>query len=78
MLTINGEKVNTVSDAAHWFGVSVKTVREWINKGIIPEPPTKEHGIKEVHIFPDEYLEDAALKLKEYRKQRRASKKRKN
>jgi DNA-binding transcriptional MerR regulator len=43
MLKIEGSDYKTIADVAkEEFGVSVKTLRQWIDKGIIPTPPKKE------------------------------------
>jgi len=74
VIVINGERCRTISDAAGHWGVSVKTVREWIKKGAIPEPPRKTHGLREMDIYPDEYMKEATKRLKEYRKKRKKKK----
>ncbi|MFH1070627.1 MAG: helix-turn-helix domain-containing protein [Candidatus Glassbacteria bacterium] len=59
MINIKGKNYNTVSDAAKYFGVSVKTVRDYIKRGIIPEPPKISQGLREIDIYPDEYIKQA-------------------
>lgn len=53
----------TIADAASEFGVSAKTVREWVRKGIIPEPGTIQIGTREVWHFPDGYMAKAKKAL---------------
>ena len=56
-----------MSDAASYFGVAVKTIRDWVNKGIISKPPQIEYGAGFLDIYPDEYIEKAKLELEKYR-----------
>lgn len=72
MLKIDGKEYRTVADAAECFRVSVKSIRSWINKGIIPPPPKIEYGLRDVEIFPDEYLEEARCAVIAYREKRKA------
>ncbi|GAB6909939.1 hypothetical protein JCM12296A_57870 [Desulfosarcina cetonica] len=67
-MVLNGEKHQTVSDAATYFGVKTKTVREWIKKGIISEPPSVTHGVRTVATFPDDYLRKAQTERNDYLK----------
>ncbi|MCG9893440.1 MAG: pentapeptide repeat-containing protein [Thermosynechococcaceae cyanobacterium MS004] len=64
----------TVSDAAKEFGVTTKTVNQWINKGILPKPPTMDIGTNTMNVFPKEYLDNAKKALQEYRQRKRLEK----
>lgn len=70
MVTVNGKDYITISDVKKDFGVSVKAIRDYINKGIIPRPPQVAHGTKLIDYFPPEYVEVAKNSLKEYREQK--------
>lgn len=70
-MRINGQRYPTVSDAASELGVTVKTVREWVNTGLIPAPPTVSRGTQEIDYFPPEYISDARRILELRRKERR-------
>ena len=39
MIIVKGKAYYTIVDAAEQLGVSSKTIRDYIRKGIIPEPP---------------------------------------
>lgn len=78
MLRIDGEDHKTVSDAAKWFQVSVKTVREWIRTEVLPPPPRKEMGLREVDVFPDDYLIAGQQLIAERRKRRREQRKKRS
>ncbi|HPQ42867.1 MAG TPA: helix-turn-helix domain-containing protein [Syntrophales bacterium] len=67
MLIIEGETYFTISDAAKIFGVSTKTVRSYINNGIIPDPPEVQYGLRTLKHFPPEYMEKAKKSLDTYR-----------
>lgn len=67
MLEIKEKNDKTLSDAAKHLGVSPKTVRGWIKKRIIPEPPKKNYGIRKIDIFTEKYLEQASKLVDEYR-----------
>jgi hypothetical protein len=71
MITIDGKQYSTITDAVKEFGgVSTKTLREWITKGIIPAPPKLEWGLRTVLHFPREYIEQAKAELACYRKRK--------
>lgn len=72
MLRINGTDYKTISDAAAWFEVSVKTVRQWIEKGVIPKPPKKDYGTRDIEVFTDEYLEEADRSKDAYKEKKKA------
>lgn len=64
---VNGTSYPTISDASDHFKVSTKTIREWIEKGVIPQPPTVEYGTRELQIFPSDYLRKAEAARKDYK-----------
>lgn len=64
---VNGSSYPTISDASDHFKVSTKTIREWIEKGVIPAPPTVEYGTRELQIFPPNYLREAEAARKAYK-----------
>lgn len=70
-VTTNGNTYRTISDGARELGVSAKTVRDWINKGIIDEPPLIEYGVRTIQHFPPEYIKKALTQLKDYRERKR-------
>lgn len=63
----DGEDYRTIADAAAHFGVSAKTVRDWIRRGVLPPPPSFEYGLRSVSYFPDDYLATADDALKRRR-----------
>jgi predicted site-specific integrase-resolvase len=67
MIYKDGKQFKTIAEAAKEFGVSAKTVREWIHKGIIDEPPTIEQGIRTIAYFPNDYLSKSKEKVRDYR-----------
>jgi hypothetical protein len=71
VIVIHGQTYLTIVDAAQMIGVSAKTVREYIAKGIIPEPPVVRYGIRLIKHFPQGYMEDAVNTLKQYRNSRK-------
>jgi DNA-binding transcriptional MerR regulator len=69
MILKDGKAYETIAEAAKQLGgVSAKTVREWIRKGIIDEPPTLEHGIRTMAYFPPKYIKRAKERLRDQRK----------
>ncbi|HLE19260.1 MAG TPA: helix-turn-helix domain-containing protein [Syntrophales bacterium] len=70
MIVINRQAYFTTIDAAVGLGVSTKTIREYIKKGIIPPPPEIRHGVRLVKHFPHEYMESAKALLERHRKVR--------
>jgi len=67
-MSINGESHPTIKDAAKKFGVTAKTIDSWIAKGIVALPPSKTRGLREVHIFPPDYLTQAVRDVEHYRR----------
>ena len=77
MILKDGKTYRTIAEAAKELGgASAKTVREWISKRIIDEPPVFEHGIRTIAYFPPEYIVRAKERLREYRKSKGPSKRR--
>lgn len=68
MIRQNGKNYPTISDAAEELGVTPKTVREYIEKGIIPKPPELDYGIRTLLYFPPEYMRKAKGSLDKYRR----------
>lgn len=69
MIVVGGRTYFTIVDAAAKFGVSAKTVRSYIDKGIIPAPPTVKYGMRVMKHFPAEYIA-TARKMLEIKSQR--------
>lgn len=67
MIIFNGQTYFTIIDAAAELGVSAKTIRQYIAKRIIPEPPVIQFGIRQVKHFPKTYIDAAKERLKRYR-----------
>ncbi|MDD5475622.1 MAG: MerR family DNA-binding transcriptional regulator [Syntrophales bacterium] len=66
MITINGKSYKTMADAAKHFGVSAKTVRDYIKRGIIPEPPEVRQGLRVIRYFSEDYLKKAAAEIENH------------
>lgn len=67
MIIISGQTYSTIIDAAGELGVSAKTIREYIAKKIIPDPPVIQFGIRTVKHFPPDYMDSARKQLQTYR-----------
>lgn len=67
MIVVKGKTYLTTMDAALELGVSTKTVRTYIRKGIIPQPPTIKYGIRTLKHFPPEYIKRAKKYLEDCR-----------
>jgi predicted site-specific integrase-resolvase len=70
MIVVKNQTYLTTVDAAIELGVSTKTIREYIQKGIIPPPPVIRYGVRRVRHFPAEYMESARTHLEKYQKDR--------
>jgi hypothetical protein len=66
MIVVNGKTYRTTMDAALELGVSTKTVRTYINKGIIPPPPQIRYGVRMIKHFPPEYIATAKAHLEHF------------
>ncbi len=67
MILVKGKPYCTIADIAEKIGVSAKTIRDYIHKGIIPPPPVIKYGIRTLNYFPPEYMEAAKNHLENYR-----------
>ena len=67
MIILKGKSYYTIVDASERLGVSAKTIREYIRRGIIPEPPEIKYGVRILKYFPIEYIELAKIHLENYR-----------
>jgi len=75
MIRQNGKDYLTISDAAKELGVAPKTVREYIAKGIIPQPPQIDYGIRTMLHFPPDFMRRAKSSLEKHRKDRAQARK---
>lgn len=67
MIAVDGKNYPTIEDAIKQFRVSAKTVYEWIDNGIIDQPPTADQGLRTVKIFPKSYMQKAMKDVKRYK-----------
>jgi hypothetical protein len=67
MIIISGQTYSTIVDAVRELDVSAKTIRQYIEKKIIPEPPVIQFGNRKVKHFPKNYLAAAKKQLHKYR-----------
>ena len=67
MIIVKGKTYYTIVDASERLGVSAKTIRDYIQKGIIPEPPEIKYGVRILRHFPLEYIDLAKNHLDNYR-----------
>ncbi|MBM4272113.1 MAG: MerR family DNA-binding transcriptional regulator [Deltaproteobacteria bacterium] len=67
MIIVKGKTYYTIVDASERLGVSAKTIRQYIHKGIIPEPPEIKYGVRILKHFPLEYIDLARNHLDSYR-----------
>jgi hypothetical protein len=66
MIIVKGETYFTIVDATKTLGVSAKTIRCYIEKGIIPAPPVIRYGVRAIKHFPSEYMNRAKELLDNY------------
>ncbi|MGZ6208222.1 MAG: MerR family transcriptional regulator, partial [Syntrophales bacterium] len=67
MIIVKGKTHYTIVDAAERLGVSAKTIRDYIQRGIIPEPPEIKYGVRILKHFPIDYIDLAKVHLENYR-----------
>ena len=67
MIIVKGKMHYTIVDAAERLGVSAKTIRDYIQRGIIPEPPEIKYGVRILKHFPIDYMDLAKVQLENYR-----------
>ncbi len=67
MIVVRGKTYYTTMDAAMELGVSTKTIRQYILKGIIPPPPEIGYGVRTLRHFPPEYMSLVRNRLENYR-----------
>ena len=52
-------------------GLSTKTLKSYIDKGILPTPTRLEHGMREFSVFPDDYIAKAVQIVRDLPRARR-------
>jgi DNA-binding transcriptional MerR regulator len=57
-----------IKQAAAEIGVSQSTLRRYMDKGILRQPPRKYFGTQNVHIFSDGYIRYARAAIAKMRK----------
>ena len=67
MIIISGQTYSTIVDATRELDVSAKTIRQYIAKKIIPEPPVIQFVNLTVKHFPKNYMAAAKRQLQKYR-----------
>jgi DNA-binding transcriptional MerR regulator len=72
MIIVKGKTHYTIVDAAERLGVSAKTIRDYIHRGIIPEPPEIKYGVRILKHFPIDYINLAKVHLDNYRNTKNA------
>ena len=70
MVIIEGKPYYTTADAAKILGVSAKTIRSYIDRGLIPDPPEIQSGLRTFKHFPKDYMGEAKKILENYRRKR--------
>jgi len=70
MVQHGNESKKKVSDVSKALGVTPKTIYKYIDDGILPEPQKKAHGLREIYVFTDSYIENALATLETARKKR--------
>jgi hypothetical protein len=72
-ISIGGRSYPSISDLATATGLSTKTLKSYIEKGILPPPTRIDHGMREFSVFPDDYIAKAVLIVKDLARSRRQS-----
>lgn len=67
MIIVRGKKYYTSKDAAKLLGISLYTLKNYINKGIIPQPPQVIQGLRRRDYYPSKYISNAKSLLQNYR-----------
>jgi predicted DNA-binding transcriptional regulator AlpA len=63
-INISGKSHLSISDLAAATGLSTKTLKTYIEKGILPKPETLEHGMRAFQVFSEEYIKNAVQIVK--------------
>lgn len=71
-IEVNGKMHKTIEEAAAELGVHAKSLRLYINNGIVPEPPTVPAGLIERRYFPEDLIKDYKKRLEAHRKAKRS------
>jgi predicted site-specific integrase-resolvase len=67
LISKNGKTYNTIADAAQSLGVSRKSLRRYIDEGIVSRPERIPHGKQHIEVFAENYLKKAGKELDDYR-----------
>ena len=70
-LDIGGVPHKTINEAASELSVHPNTLRSYIDKGIVTEPPALPNGLVDRRYFPDDWFVKAKAGISAYRNQRK-------
>ena len=56
---IRGVSYPTITDAAERLGVSVSTIRRYIDRGTLDRPEVVAYGMSKLHVFSEEWIKKA-------------------
>lgn len=70
MILVEGQIYYTIVNLSKNLGVSAKTIRDYLRRGIIPKPPEIRYGMRTVKHFPVEYMQIAKASLEAYREKK--------
>jgi DNA-binding transcriptional MerR regulator len=74
MIEVEGKVHKTIEEAAADLRVHPKTLRGYIDKGIVVAPPVIATGLVDRRYFPEELLRDYKTQIKAYREARKNDK----
>jgi DNA-binding transcriptional MerR regulator len=74
-IVVNGVPHKTIQEAAAELGTTDKTLRDWIDRGIVPEPPKTPNGTMYRRYFPDKLIEDYKHRIAAIREERQQNRK---
>jgi predicted DNA-binding transcriptional regulator AlpA len=72
-IKISGHTHLSITDLAAATGLSTKTLRSYISKGILPEPEKLKHGLSEFSVFSAEYIKQAVQAVRDLPRSHRQS-----
>jgi hypothetical protein len=70
MIITKGKAYYAIIDASARMGVSTQTIKDYIRKEIIPQPPIIKYGLRKLQYFSTKYTNLAQHRLINYRQMR--------
>lgn len=60
---VGGKSYKTLEEEARDLGVSSRTLKNWLDKGVVSAPPEVAHGLRTFFAFDDKWHRQALIEI---------------